>query len=219
MLALLFLASLLAGQSIATETRSRSSLLKRDDSDNNNNNDSAFVPRVTPGCPHDWPVCGSSGVCYSPADGQVCCPGGTYACPSSSFCLADGYCCPSDLSPDACARNYGLTLVLTSTSQTPEQTQSSGVDGGASDAYGDDSPTSDPPYLRPTVPFSTASSVTITSTPIPTSSVSPWPSVVISSGSPSVQEEPAYTGAGSRVEGGKWKGMGAFAFVFAMLRV
>jgi len=71
---------------------------------------SAFVPGTTPGCPADWPYCGSSGICYSPARGDVCCPGGTYACPGGSFCLIDSYCCPNGLDPASCAQQHGVTL-------------------------------------------------------------------------------------------------------------
>jgi len=69
-----------------------------------------FVPGTTPGCPSDWPFCGTSGICYLPSRGDTCCPGGTYACPGGSFCLVEPYCCPNGLDPQSCAEQHGITL-------------------------------------------------------------------------------------------------------------
>jgi len=69
-----------------------------------------FVPGTTPGCPADWPFCGTSGICYLPSRGDTCCPGGTYACPGGSFCLVAPYCCPNGLDPQSCAEQHGVTL-------------------------------------------------------------------------------------------------------------
>lgn len=70
----------------------------------------AFIPGTSPGCPSDWPVCGTSHTCYNPAQGDTCCPGGTFACPGGSFCLLDPYCCPNGLDPKTCAAQFNLTL-------------------------------------------------------------------------------------------------------------
>ncbi|KAL8824393.1 MAG: hypothetical protein Q9170_008172 [Blastenia crenularia] len=37
-----------------------------------------------------------NGVCYNPGQGETCCPGAgdAYPCPSDSFCLINGLCCP-----------------------------------------------------------------------------------------------------------------------------
>ncbi|KAL2831730.1 hypothetical protein BDW59DRAFT_124141 [Aspergillus cavernicola] len=181
MIALLLLAPFLAGQSIATEPFS---VLKR------HHDDDAFVPGIIPGCPDDWPMCGDSGICYNPDEGQTCCPGGTYACPSSSFCLFDPYCCPNNIDAESCAREYGLALT---TSQLPNNPQSS------SEPSSDESVTIDPLYPRPTLPPSTsASSITIISTPIPTpvsSLIPPWPS---SSVAPSPEGDGPFPGGAVR---------------------
>jgi hypothetical protein len=79
MIALLLLAPVLAGQTIAADAPF--SLSKRHhDSDSN-----AFIPGTTPGCPADWPLCGDSGICYNPDEGQTCCPGGTCTFPPPLF--------------------------------------------------------------------------------------------------------------------------------------
>ncbi|KAL4914608.1 hypothetical protein BDW62DRAFT_213371 [Aspergillus aurantiobrunneus] len=182
MVPLLLLAPFLAGQTIATQSVS----LKRD-----HDTDKAFVPGTTPGCPEGWSSCGSSGICYNPDEGQACCPGGIYACPSSSFCLLDSFCCPSNLTPESCAREYGLILT-TSHPSSPEQTQP---------PTGEDS--SDQLNPRPTLPPTSASSITVSWTPISTSSIALWPSMSVTGfSSPSVEGEPAYTGAGSSLRGG-----------------
>lgn len=72
MIALCLLAPLLAGQIIAAQADSASSRLRRDHDSNK-----AFASSVTSGCSDDWPLCGTSGVCYNPHEGQTCCPGGT----------------------------------------------------------------------------------------------------------------------------------------------
>ncbi|KAL4744139.1 hypothetical protein BDV11DRAFT_176947 [Aspergillus similis] len=193
MIALALLAPLLAGQTIGSVSPS---LLKRDDSKAN-----AFVPGTIEGCPAGWPTCGSSGICYNPDEGATCCPGGTYACPSSTFCLLDPYCCPDNLTPESCAKEYGLTLVPTSSPSEstafppPKPSESESESGG---------------HQRPTAPPTSSdsanNSITLSPTPIRTSSVVPWPSLsVIPTGSPSAGQEPAYTGTGWswRVRGGE----------------
>ncbi|KAL2870108.1 uncharacterized protein BJX67DRAFT_307227 [Aspergillus lucknowensis] len=183
MIALLLLAPFLVGQSIADT--SSLSLLKR----HHNGEGDAFIPGTTPGCPDDWPVCGDSGVCYNPDEGQTCCPGGKYACPSSSYCLFAPYCCSNDLDPDSCAREYGLTMA-TSHLSNPTQAPDSSSDGlDTSD---------DPLYPRPTLPPGSASSITVLSTPIPTpasSLIPPFPSVSVWPSSTPGVDEPEYTGA------------------------
>ncbi|KAL3458454.1 hypothetical protein BJX64DRAFT_266670 [Aspergillus heterothallicus] len=178
MLALLLLPPVLAGQSIAAN--SPLSLLRRHHDDDSN----AFIPGTTPGCPADWPLCGDSDICYNPDEGQTCCPGGNYACPSSSFCFMEPYCCPNDLDAESCARKFGLALT---TSHLSKPTQSVNPDFP---------PPPPPPTLAPIT--SSASSITIRSTPIPTpesSLIAPWPSISIKPTTSADQEEPRYTGA------------------------
>ncbi|KAL4786607.1 hypothetical protein BJX76DRAFT_320805 [Aspergillus varians] len=198
MIALVLLAPFLAGQTIATGSVT---LLSSDLSTSTN----AFIPGTTSSCPENWPSCGSSGTCYNPDEGQTCCPGGTYACPSS-FCLHDPYCCPNDQSPDSCASEYGIALT---TSALSSQTQ----------LFPTDEVTTDPQYHpRPIVLPTSASSITISSTPIPTSSTGPWPSLSVTiSSRPSSEEDPAYTGAGWRLTSGGDGKLGTLAVVIAVL--
>ncbi|KAL4936238.1 hypothetical protein BDV06DRAFT_96550 [Aspergillus oleicola] len=219
MIALLFLAPFLAGQTVASD----SAVSKR-----------ALSVDTDAGCPDDWPVCGSSGVCYNPDEGQTCCPGGTYACPSSTFCLFDSFCCPNDQSPESCAIENGISLPdmppSNSTTALPETTQPPPRPSGSShDAYASDNASGTteppPPYPPPTIPPTSGNSITLVSTPLPTSSVVPWPSysVTLVSGSPSLEgeEQPAYTGAGSALGGITDLSLGAFVTligVFLQLR-
>ncbi|KAL4765055.1 uncharacterized protein BDW70DRAFT_81702 [Aspergillus foveolatus] len=195
MIALALLAPLLAGQTIGSVSPS---LLKRDDSKSN-----AFAPGTTEGCPAGWPTCGSSGICYNPDEGATCCPGGTYACPSSTFCLLDPYCCPDDLTPESCAKEYGLTLVPTS---PPSESTTFPLPKPSNSESESDSGGHHRPTAHPTSSDSANSSITLSPTPIRTSSVVLWPSLsVIPTGSPSAGQEPAYTGTGWswRVRGGE----------------
>ncbi|KAL4902669.1 hypothetical protein BDW74DRAFT_158299 [Aspergillus multicolor] len=207
MIALALLAPLLAGRTTAASEPV--SLLERADANN------AFLPVTTEGCPPDWPTCGTSGICYNPAEGQTCCPGGTYACPSSTFCLLDPYCCPNDLTPEACADEYGLTLVPTrppsepTAFHPPRPSETESETDSESETFGNGHPR---PTGHPTSSDSANSSITLSPTPIPTSSVVLWPTSLslVPTGSPSAEEEPAYTGAGWswRVQGG---GLGVVA--------
>ncbi|KAL8712366.1 MAG: hypothetical protein Q9225_006961 [Loekoesia sp. 1 TL-2023] len=76
-----------------------------------------------------------NGVCYNPGQGETCCSGNgdAYPCPSDSFCLIDGLCCPDGLPPNTCAAQNGVTLPADfstntatsagqSTAQTPKPT-------------------------------------------------------------------------------------------------
>ncbi|KAL2818090.1 hypothetical protein BJX63DRAFT_384555 [Aspergillus granulosus] len=179
MIALLLLAPVLAGQTMAAD--SPLSLLKR----HHDTDSSAFIPDTTPGCPDDWPLCGDSGICYNPDEGQICCPGGTYACPSSSFCFLEPYCCPDSMGEESCAQQYGLALTTSYLLSNPTHSIN---------------PDFPPPPPPPTLPplTSSASSITIRSTPIPTpesSLIAPWPSISIKPTSSVDEEEPNYTGA------------------------
>ncbi|KAL4973807.1 hypothetical protein BDW66DRAFT_141392 [Aspergillus desertorum] len=193
MIALALLAPLLAGQTIASAS---ASLLKRHD-----DRSDAFVPGTTEGCPAGWATCGSSGICYNPDEGATCCPGETCSYPSSTFCLLDPYCCPDGLTPESCAKEYGLTLVPTSSPSEstpfppPKLSDSNSDNNHDYESGGHPRPTA-PPTL--TSSDSTNSSITLSPTPIRTSSVVLWPSLsVIPTGNPSAGQEPAYTGAGS----------------------
>jgi len=53
--------------------------------------------------------CGTGNECFDPAAGESCCQA-TYPCPSGSFCLIDGYCCPNGLDAATCAAENGVTL-------------------------------------------------------------------------------------------------------------
>lgn len=69
----LTLGALLATQTLATDMLAPfpgSGLDKRQGGE-------SFLPDTTPGCPADWPMCGTSGICYDPNRGDICCPGGT----------------------------------------------------------------------------------------------------------------------------------------------
>ncbi|KAL4925517.1 uncharacterized protein BDV17DRAFT_272087 [Aspergillus undulatus] len=215
MIALLLLAPFLAGQTIASD----SAALKR-----------ALHLDTEAGCPADWPICGISGVCYNPDEGQICCPGGTYACPSSTFCLFDPFCCPNDQTPESCALEYGLSLpsiLPTSTTSPPETTQfpPPHSHSTSNDTYASDSPsgTTEPPlYPPPTVPPTSGNSITLVSTPLPTSSVVPWPSysVTLVSGSPKLEgvgEEPAYTGGAGSMSRGRVGGLGVVVLLVVVV--
>ncbi|KAI9044692.1 uncharacterized protein KD926_011662 [Aspergillus affinis] len=120
---LVLLTPLLAGQGLAAHFGSHLAemeIFKRQ------SDSEAFVPGTTPGCPSNWPMCGTSGICYNPKQGQTCCPGGKYACPANSFCLQAPYCCPDGLDPETCAQRYGITLSPSSTEEpVPEPTDTS----------------------------------------------------------------------------------------------
>ncbi|KAI4115930.1 MAG: hypothetical protein LQ345_003566 [Seirophora villosa] len=53
-----------------------------------------------------------NGVCYNPGDGETCCAGSgdAYPCPSESFCLIDGLCCPDGLPAETCAAQNNVAL-------------------------------------------------------------------------------------------------------------
>ncbi|KAI4253098.1 MAG: hypothetical protein LQ352_003908 [Teloschistes flavicans] len=53
-----------------------------------------------------------NGVCYNPGQGETCCAGNgnAYPCPSDSFCLINGLCCPDGLPASTCAAQNGVTL-------------------------------------------------------------------------------------------------------------
>jgi len=124
-----------------------------------------FVPGTTPGCPADWPYCGTSGICYLPSRGDTCCPGGTYACPGGSFCLVAPYCCPNGLDPQSCAQQHGVTLPAgysSGATQPPAATPSGTPTGGASAL-----PTITPP---PAAYQNTTTAVVPTTPTVPTSS-------------------------------------------------
>jgi len=53
--------------------------------------------------------CGTGNECFDPSAGESCCQA-TYPCPSGSFCLIDGYCCPNGLDAATCAAENGVTL-------------------------------------------------------------------------------------------------------------
>ncbi|KAL4883805.1 hypothetical protein BJY04DRAFT_184442 [Aspergillus karnatakaensis] len=223
MLSLLLLAPLLAGQSIATATAAAAAgasshpPLKRH---HDNENANAFTPATADGCPNNWPICGSSGVCYNPDEGQTCCPGGKYACPASSFCLLAPYCCPDILTPEQCAEKFGLAITQTTsfvdgsgllpTSHPPPPLSLGGDDDDDEDEEDEEEETS----------TSSGASVTISSTPLPTpeSSLIPWPSMSASV-SPSVtltevELEPTFTGGAVMELGGGevvWGVVGAVA--------
>ncbi|KAL2866093.1 uncharacterized protein BJX67DRAFT_148008 [Aspergillus lucknowensis] len=135
----LVLGSLLAGNALAASHLAPFSagINKRQGGD-------SFTPIVTPGCPDGWPVCGTSQVCYNPGRGDTCCPGGEYACPTGSFCLQDGYCCPDGLDRETCAEEFGITLNPTT---TPTPTSSRPVI-----PTGTSSPTNTPPASSSPVP-------------------------------------------------------------------
>ncbi|KAK1142032.1 hypothetical protein N8T08_008238 [Aspergillus melleus] len=165
----------------------------------------AFVPGTTPGCPSNWPMCGTSGICYNPRQGQTCCPGGKYACPSNSFCLQEPYCCPDGLDPESCARRYGITLSPSSTEEpVPEPTDTS-VPPEPTESVPE--PTESAPEPTETVPDSTetAPEPTTTSNPVipkpPTSSV---PSVPSSTANPTLPtaspSTPLFTGGANARE-------------------
>ncbi|KAL9619712.1 MAG: hypothetical protein Q9160_005732 [Pyrenula sp. 1 TL-2023] len=53
--------------------------------------------------------CGTGNKCFNPSGGESCCSN-SYPCPSGSFCLIDGYCCPNGIDPQTCAINNGVSL-------------------------------------------------------------------------------------------------------------
>lgn len=53
--------------------------------------------------------CGTGNECFDPSAGESCCQA-TYPCPSGSFCLINGYCCPNGLDVATCAAENGVTL-------------------------------------------------------------------------------------------------------------
>ncbi|KAI4191043.1 MAG: hypothetical protein L6R41_000358, partial [Letrouitia leprolyta] len=114
-----------------------------------------------------------NGVCYNPTQGETCCAGNgdAYPCPSDSFCLINGLCCPDGLPAETCAAQNGVTLPQdfstntatsagqTSIAQTPKPTISV-VESSASSS-------------EVFVPSTTA--VIATPYPIPQNSTAPLP--------------------------------------------
>ncbi|EFW13537.1 hypothetical protein D8B26_004181 [Coccidioides posadasii str. Silveira] len=90
--------------------------------------DGSFTPGTSPGTGGScgdafgagFTECATSGVCYSPDEGDTCCSEG-YPCPAGSFCLAAGKCCPDGLSPEECAAKLSVTLSLTKQPQPSQQ--------------------------------------------------------------------------------------------------
>ncbi|KAL6232478.1 hypothetical protein BDW75DRAFT_19513 [Aspergillus navahoensis] len=154
----LVLASLLAAPALATNQMlapfKGTGLSKRQGGE-------SFQPPTTPGCPDDWPMCGTSGVCYSPARGDTCCPDGTWACPVGSFCLQDGYCCPEGLDPQTCAEQNGITLTsdepTSSTTSSSTSTSSTPVIPTTSETTATNTPTSTPTSSSAVPPTTTTS--------------------------------------------------------------
>ncbi|OJJ05073.1 hypothetical protein ASPVEDRAFT_44616 [Aspergillus versicolor CBS 583.65] len=122
--------------------------------------DQSFVPPTTPGCPSDWPMCGTSNICYDPTRGDTCCPDGTWACPGGNFCLQQGRCCPDGIDPETCAENEGITLTSSTSEPTsaPEPTE-----------------TTSSTSSRPVIPTGTTETPTGTPTGTPPASSSPAP--------------------------------------------
>jgi len=182
--------ALLVGEALAHDgfTHLNPGLLKRQGQ--------GFVPGTTPGCPSDWPFCGTSGICYSPARGDTCCPDGTYACPGGSFCLVDPYCCPNGLDPQSCAEQHGVTLPAGYSSATlPPTTPSSVVSGG------------------PTTPPATPPAVVTTAPPVFQNSTTPGAPTVPAV--PTSSSNPLFTGGASsqNIIGGAAVLGGALAFL------
>ncbi|KAA8648444.1 hypothetical protein EYZ11_000379 [Aspergillus tanneri] len=162
----------------------------------------AFVPNTTPGCPDSWPTCGTSGICYNPNEGQTCCPGGKYACPSGSFCLQDPYCCPNGLDPETCAKRYGITL----TPSSPEPTET-------------DQPT-EPTASVPSPSSSSSASIPVIPRPTSSTSSSPVSSSSAHSTAPTASpSSPLFTGGANAREmiGGAAIVLGGLGFLGNMI--
>lgn len=127
-------------------------------------------------------------LCYNPSIGQTCCSN-QYACPSGSFCLNSGNCCPNGLDPNTCA-------AMISSSSSAAQASSSAVKAVSSSKASTTNSTS-------IVTKTATSSVTL-----PVLSTAPFhvstnaTKVVASTGKPSAATVPSsqFTGAASRFE-------------------
>lgn len=138
-------------------------------------------------------------LCYNPSVGQSCCSN-SWACPSGSFCLTSGNCCPNGLDPNTCA------AIISSSSAA--QASSSAV--------------------KAVVP-STNSTTTVTKTStssvvLPSLSTAPYQvstnatKVVASTGKPSSTTPAAqFTGAASRFELGAAGLLGLAGLVAGLL--
>ncbi|KAL1795897.1 hypothetical protein ACET3X_006121 [Alternaria dauci] len=52
-------------------------------------------------------------LCYNPGQEDTCCEPGSadsWGCPGGDYCLVEGYCCPKEVDPQACALEFGVTL-------------------------------------------------------------------------------------------------------------
>ncbi|KAL3449961.1 hypothetical protein BJX65DRAFT_305425 [Aspergillus insuetus] len=124
----------------------------------------SFQPETIASDCSDLPMCGTSGYCYDPSIGQTCCPDGTWGCPSETFCLQDGYCCPDGLDPETCAEQNGITL----TSSDPEPTTTSSSSSSSSSSTPViPTTTSEPPATTPPPSSSSAVPPTSTDTDVP----------------------------------------------------
>ncbi|RAL07938.1 uncharacterized protein BO97DRAFT_399155 [Aspergillus homomorphus CBS 101889] len=148
----------------------------------------AFIPGTSSvtDCPEGSILCGTSNTCYFPSRGDTCCPGGTWACPSDSFCLQDPYCCPTGLDRETCAQQYGITLAPTVTSATAAEPTSapststssptSSVERPSSSSSSSSSTTSVPVIPAISIPSSIASSSVHSGSATVVSSSTPSPS-------------------------------------------
>ncbi|KAI4212929.1 MAG: hypothetical protein LQ351_004454 [Letrouitia transgressa] len=150
-------------------------------------------------------LCGE--ICYNPGIGQTCCTSGDdYPCPSQSFCLIEGLCCPDGVDPQTCAADNGVELpadfgtsppATTGSSPEPEPTVASEPPYTQSSAPAVTYPTYTPTFtVTDTSPTGTGTLPTGTGTfPIPGNSTVPVPT---GTGAP-IPPPPPFTGAGAKV--------------------
>ncbi|KAI9884576.1 MAG: hypothetical protein M1823_003648 [Watsoniomyces obsoletus] len=95
-----------------TTLQQSAQLLKRQQS-------AAFVPTGRSGKGRDCEdafgpgklECGNSRKCFNPTRKESCCYG-KYTCPTGSFCLTEGKCCPDGIDPVTCAMEQGVMLPI-----------------------------------------------------------------------------------------------------------
>ncbi|KAL8950730.1 MAG: hypothetical protein Q9222_003249 [Ikaeria aurantiellina] len=117
-----------------------------------------------------------NGVCYNPGEGQTCCPGGgdAYPCPSESFCLINGLCCPDGLPASTCAAQNGVSLpddfntATSAVASTAATTHSSSISAVESTSV---------PTSSAFVPSTTATTIA-TPYPIPSNATAPSPTQI-----------------------------------------
>ncbi|KAF8535681.1 hypothetical protein BDD12DRAFT_854372 [Trichophaea hybrida] len=125
--------------------------------------DQSFVPDTNPlsgTCAENGlQDCIKNVLCFDPSQGQTCCHS-KWGCPTGSFCLIDGKCCPDGLDPQKCAAENGVTLPADFTTETASSPLPAPTDVTTVDSI-----TPKPKTTSPPKKFTGTTIASVTSTP------------------------------------------------------